>query len=250
MKLLTFALLILLAVSCDDDKKPEPSPQPTPTKPSEPTTEPTKPDNDSPTSTTKPDLSKAKKVSLWATMYYMKEVKSSSSGIPLRDMRDKVIGPKLDSKTWCLGAIEGTVRVDGITYNYAGTKSPAQTRCSHSPSSRVRWKVSKYEYGIGNRSNPLRPFKSLATDRSVIQSGCTVYIPEAVGIDYVFEGEWHKHDGVFYADDVGGKIKGNHIDVYIGAVKGGLSGALKINPFKFIKSNSSGTFEAYVYDCK
>ena len=194
------------------------------------------------------EIVKGKKLNLWATMYYMKVVKPTSSGVPIRDMNDRVIGPTISAQDWCLGAIEGTIMVDDTVYNYAGTKRPNQASCSHRPSSRVRWKVSPFKYGIGNRNNPLRPFKSIATDRSVIPSGSRLYIPAAVGVEYIFEGEKHVHNGIFYADDVGGAIKGNQIDVFIGAVDGGLSAALEINPFEFIKSRSSATFEAYILE--
>lgn len=201
-----------------------------------------------PTTPSEPKEPEGKKVELWSTLYYMKEVKPSGNGVPLKDMQGQTIGPKLDRATWCLAAIEGTVKVSGTVYNYAGTKNPRQANCSHRPSERVRWKKSQYPYGIGNRNNPLRPFKSIATDPNFISSGSKVFIPQAVGVEYKFEGEDLVHDGYFYADDVGGAIKGNHIDVFLGSVSGGLSEALKINPFEFIKSESSETFEAYVIE--
>lgn len=189
-----------------------------------------------------------KKLSLYATMYYVKEVEPSShiNSVPLRDMSDNIIGPKLDRKTWCLAAMEGTVKVGDAVYNYAGTKRPTQTKCEYTPSEKVRWKKTDHPYGVGNRNNPLRPFKSIATDTNLIPSGSKVFIPEAKGVEYEFEGETRTHDGVFYADDVGGKIRANHIDVFLGVVEGGLRGALKLNPFDFIKSDKDKTFEAYL----
>lgn len=236
MKLLILSILLLF-VSCTDKpvvSEPQPNPPSTPVQVDPPQEE-------------EVNLDGAKKMSLWATFYYMKEVEPAvSGGVPLRNMNDQVIGPRLNEKTWCLGAIEGTVRVDGTTYNYAGTKLPRQADCSHRASEKVRWKVSKYEYGIGNRNNPLIPFKSIAVDTSVIPSGSKIYIPAAKGVKYSFEGEELTHDGVFFADDVGGAIKDNHIDVFLGSVTGGLEGALKLNPFDFIKSSSSKTFDAYL----
>lgn len=187
-----------------------------------------------------------KDVTLWATYYYAKAVKAVAVGVPLRDMGDKVIGPKLDSNTWCLAAIEGTVIIDGQTYNYAGTKSPAQAKCPmHRPSEKVRWVKSKFAFGAGNKSNALIPFKSIACDQSIFKFGQKFFIPEAKGVKLP---DGTSHNGIFECGDVGGAIKGNHIDVFIGAIEGGNTGAMKVNPFSFIKSRSSGTFKAILID--
>ncbi len=202
------------------------------------------------------DLSGATKIQLWATMYYLYEVEASTtvSAVPLRDLDDKVIGPKLNQKTWCLAAIEGSVRVDDIVYNYAGVKNPRQTDCSHDPSERVRWAKTKHPYGIGSKNNPLIPLTSLACDLGTVKKstpwlsggyatfGQKIYIPAAKDLTLP---DGTKHNGVFQCDDIGGKITGNHIDVFIGSATG-LKDALKKNPFDFIKSNASKTFEAYV----
>ncbi len=51
-------------------------------------------------------------------------------------------------------------------------------------------------------------------------------------------GESTLHDGYFFAADVGGAIKDNHIDVFIGVANK--------NPFPFVKSNESETFDAFI----
>jgi hypothetical protein len=51
-------------------------------------------------------------------------------------------------------------------------------------------------------------------------------------------GESVLHDGYFFAADVGGAIKDNHIDVFIGVAKK--------NPFPFVKSRASETFDAFI----
>jgi 3D (Asp-Asp-Asp) domain-containing protein len=73
--------------------------------------------------------------------------------------------------------------------------------------------------------------------------GTKIYIPDAQG---AILPDGSKHNGIFECGDTGGAITGNHIDVFIGAVKGGNSEAMQVNPFSFIKSNSSKTFKAYV----
>jgi 3D (Asp-Asp-Asp) domain-containing protein len=239
---LAFAILIILIAlmffGCEPKKS---TPAPTPTAPMQvPKPEPSpKPEEDG------EKLELGKSITLWATMYYKKVVESSTTGVPLRDMSGKVIGPKLANKVWCLAAIEGTVRVDGVTYNYAGRTGRSQADCGWKwrKSETIRWSVSKYKYGLGNRNNPLVPYVSLACDQSIYPFGQKIYIPAAKGVKLP-NGE--THSGVFRCDDVGGAIKGNHIDVFIGSVQNGLQGALELNPFKFIKSSSSATFEAFL----
>lgn len=215
---------------------------------------PSEPDVDTPEPVKEVSLEGATKIKLWATYYYVQNAKAVDSGIPLRDMSDRSIGPKLDSSTWCRAAIEGTVSVDGQVYNYAGTKNPRQTSCSHSPSERVRWKKSPFKYGIGNKSNALVPFKSLACDQGSVRKSRKfwsggyldfdqkVYIPDAKGTKLP---NGDIHDGVFICHDVGGAIYGNHIDVFLGDIPFGMS-EREFNPFSWIKSNSSKTFDAYV----
>ena len=202
---------------------------------------------------------KGEPVKLWATFYYSKALKaySGNDGIPIRDMRDQVIGPKLKPSEWCKASIEGTFSLQGETYNFAGTKWPRQTRCSHKPSEKVRWKKSKFKYGYGNKGNALVPFKSIACDQGTVKDskpipgigflkfGTKIYIPKARGVALP---DGSIHDGIFICDDVGGAITGNHIDIFLGLIEGGLSSALKINPFNFIKSRESGTFGAVVIE--
>lgn len=65
------------------------------------------------------------------------------------------------------------------------------------------------ENGGGNktaRGNPLTPYKYIAVDPKVIPYGTKVYIPEFRDSPF---------GGVFIADDCGGAIKGNKIDVLL-----------------------------------
>lgn len=204
------------------------------------------------------DLADAIPVQIWATIYYMKEVDrdQTGGGIPLRNMRDDVIGPPLSRNDWCSAAIEGTVRVDDVAYNYAGTRDPRQADCSHHrPSERVRWVRSRHEYGVGSRNNPLIPFRTIACDLGSVENstpwvnggypafGQEIYVPKANGVELP---DGTIHDGVFTCGDVGGLITGNHIDVFIGAVRGGNSEAQRINPFSFVTSSPGRTVQAYV----
>ncbi len=52
------------------------------------------------------------------------------------------------------------------------------------------------------------------------------------------DGSEAKHDGYFFASDVGGAIKKNHIDVFLGIES--------INPFDFVKSDEDETFDGCI----
>ena len=173
-------------------------------------------------------------IKLWATYYNMPTFKSNPDGIAVRDMKGNPLGPKLLVKEWCSLAMEGTGFINGLTYNYAGTTNSNKVTCNHSPSGRVKFYITKYKYGVGNRNNPLRPFISVACDQKKFSYGTRFFIPLAKG---VILPNGSKHSGYFVCEDVGGLITGNHIDVFIGAST--------VNPFKFIKSATSKTFEAY-----
>lgn len=193
-------------------------------------------------------LPAGKVVDLWATFYYSKVLKDTKneSDIPLLDMNGNKLGPTLTQKDWCLAGIEGTAIIDGTVYNYAGSIGRPQTTCPYKPAELTRWKISPYKYGTGSRSNPLIPYFTLATDPKVIPFGTKVFIPAAVGVKFFLEGSERIHDGYFQAGDTGGAIKGNHVDVFIGNVEGGLPGAMKQNPFSFIQSSASKTFKAVI----
>jgi len=93
---------------------------------------------------------------------------------------------------------EGTGRLlDGRIVNAAGGGKYAFTD--------AKW-------GLGCRGQPLVPFRSIATDPKIIPTGSVVMIEQFVGMKLPGGGY---HDGVFWADDVGGSIKGKHIDVFI-----------------------------------
>lgn len=203
------------------------------------------------------ELDRATRVSLWATNYYLIEVKSSkgAGSVLIRNLNNEAIGPSISRKDWCSAAMEGSLRVEGIVFNYAGTRDPRQTDCSHAPSERVRWAKTSHPFGTGSRNNPLVPFRTLACDLGGLASsrpwlhggyprfGQRIYIPKAKGIKLP---DGTSHNGIFHCGDTGGLITGNHIDVFIGAVAGGESGARRVNPFPFIRSSPRYPFEAYV----
>ena len=76
-------------------------------------------------------------------------------------------------------------------------------------------------YFIGNKGVRARdsmgcravPMRTLAVDPDVVPKGSVVYIKETVGLRMPNGG---LHDGLWYASDTGGAIKGQRIDLYTG----------------------------------
>ena len=67
------------------------------------------------------------------------------------------------------------------------------------------------------------PMRTLAVDKSIIPRRTVVFIKETVGLKMP---NGQPHDGYWYASDVGGKIKGQRIDLYTG------NGAASMKPMK------------------
>jgi 3D (Asp-Asp-Asp) domain-containing protein len=57
------------------------------------------------------------------------------------------------------------------------------------------------------------PMRTLAVDPHVMPRGSVVYIKETVGLPMP---DGSTHDGIWYASDVGGGVKGQHIDLFTG----------------------------------
>jgi hypothetical protein len=201
------------------------------------------------------DLSEATPVRLWATRYFAAVLPQSPGGVPLRSTHGKVLGPRLSREDWCTAAMEGTVIVDGVVYNWAGVMEPPQTNCAHDPSELVRFMKVDAPYGLGVESRHLQPFRSLACDigraggstpwlnGGFAKVGQEIFIPAAVG---TILPDGSSHDGIFVCEDMGEMITGNHIDVFVGPVQGGDPEAAKVDPFSFIHSSPSQQFDAYV----
>ncbi len=198
----------------------------------------------------------AKKINLWATYYYIPTLQHSPTGLDLLDKQEKETGLKLSACDWCTAAIEGTVYIkkEDSTYilNYAGRSQNMQNNCrqcsiyknyaGYNKTGKVLWQVSQ-GFGKGVKNYNLGPYVTIAVDNAVIPVGSVVYIPQAKGVIYLnATGQMVTHDGYFFAGDVGSKITGNHIDVFLGT-------ATK-NPFSFIKSAPPGIFEAYIISDK
>jgi 3D (Asp-Asp-Asp) domain-containing protein len=193
---------------------------------------------------------------LWSTYYYTHRAEAafnpSVGTYPLLDRDGNNLGISLSHRDWCAAALQGSVQITGNqqflgTYNFGGRGETAQVDCAPfyprlrtlADTNRVRFRRSNTLYGEGVGGNSLVPYRTIAVDRTQIPIGAVVYIPDARGTVVTLpSGQQAVHDGYFYAADVGAAIKNNQIDVFIGVAER--------NPFRFIKSNPSGTFTAYV----
>lgn len=199
-----------------------------------------------------PDTNRLQVTSLWATYYYLHQAQRIAGGNPLYDRTGNHLGIELSDRDWCAAALQGSVAIsDGTqslgTFNFAGRGSTMQVNCAVfypnlrtvNATSRARFIRSNTPFGEGVRGNQLVPYRTVAVDPGVIPIGSVLYIPAARGVVITLPGGGQAvHDGYFYAADVGGAVQGNHIDVFIGPTTR--------NPFAFVRSTQSGSFQAFL----
>jgi 3D (Asp-Asp-Asp) domain-containing protein len=202
------------------------------------------------------NAAESSKYALWATQYYVHYAETTNAnGHPLLDMGGKSFGVMLSARDWCMGGVEGTIQAKDSTgtlrtYNYAGRGKEIQVDCAPffnkgtlinaAAIGRTRYTFAKGPFGDGVKGLILVPFRTIATDTTVFPTGSIVYIPTARGLELELpDGSRATHDGYFVAGDIGGAIKGNHIDVF--------TGVYRKNPFPaIVQSKSSATFAAYL----
>lgn len=190
--------------------------------------------------------------SLWATYYYLHQAQTIAGGNPLYDKAGNHLGIELSDRDWCAAALQGSVAIsDGTrslgTFNFVGRGSAMQVNCAVfypnlrtvNATSRSRFIRSNTPFGEGVRGNQLVPYRTVAVDPALIPIGSVLYIPAARGVVITLPGGGQAvHDGYFYAADVGGAVQGNHIDVFIGPTTR--------NPFTFVRSTPSASFQAFL----
>lgn len=202
------------------------------------------------------DLNGGSPINLWATYYYIPTVSHTNDGLALLNASNEPTGFRLDSLDWCDAAIQGTVSIikngTTTTLNYAGRSNRLLYDCRKCPiysnydgylkTGKVLWAESD-GFGKGVNDFKLIPCKTVAVDPNTIPIGSVIFIQDAVGTKYVNHiGEQAIHNGYFFAGDVGSKINGSHIDVFIGHAK--------TNPFDFVSSRLSEGFGAVVIQDK
>jgi 3D (Asp-Asp-Asp) domain-containing protein len=75
----------------------------------------------------------------------------------------------------------------------------------------------KHRFGVGVLERPLSPFRSVAVDPSLVTIGANLYIPELDGLPMPGTPPWggFVHDGCVVADDRGGAVRGQEIDLFM-----------------------------------
>ncbi len=83
---------------------------------------------------------------------------------------------------------------------------------------RIRYNVTKHEFGRGVGNCALVPYRTIAVDPDKIPQGATVKIAETLGM---LLPDGTIHDGVWKTDDIGGAIQENRIDIFTGDDRNG-----------------------------
>lgn len=86
--------------------------------------------------------------------------------------------------------------------------------CAHSPC----FKVTETKWGTGGTGRALQPYRTVAVDPSVVKLGSLLYVPALDGKTMPGREPWGGfiHDGCVVADDTGGGIKGQQLDLFVG----------------------------------
>jgi 3D (Asp-Asp-Asp) domain-containing protein len=118
-------------------------------------------------------------------------------------------------------ALQGTGKLrDGRMVNIAGA-----CNCRHSPC----FNVTQAQWGTAGSGKLLQPFRTVAVDPKVVKLGTLLYVPLLEGRRMPGRSPWggYVHDGCVIADDTGGHIAGNRLDLFVGrkAYFLGLSGS-------------------------
>lgn len=106
--------------------------------------------------------------------------------------------------------LQGTGRLkDGRTINIWG-----KCGCPRSPC----FRVTTSEWGNSGSGRPLLPFRTVAVDRRKVPLGTLLYVPELDGKRVPGKPPigGFIHDGCLAADDTGGSIRGNEVDLFVG----------------------------------
>jgi len=107
-------------------------------------------------------------------------------------------------------ALQGTGQLrDGRVVNVWGHCS-----CDHSPC----FKITESKWGTAGTGRPLQPFRTVAVDPKVVKLGSLLYVPILEGRTMPGRSPWggFVHDGCVVADDTGGGIDGNQLDLFVG----------------------------------
>ena len=168
------------------------------------------------------DPSKGRSIGqLWNTFYYLssEDEHPGTANTALNDANCNPIATvSADfSDSVC---IEGSGKLaDGRVINFAQTCSCGRSCPTGGIICYSVLDSNQFPWGKGARSNPLQPLRSLAVDRDRVSLGTVIYLEQWDGfmVPQVGNLGGFVHDGCFRADDVGGAIQGDHIDIFAGS---------------------------------
>jgi 3D (Asp-Asp-Asp) domain-containing protein len=75
-----------------------------------------------------------------------------------------------------------------------------------------------FPWGRGANGRPITPLRTVAVDSAEIPLGTVIYVPEMNGLRDL---AGKPHDGCFLAEDRGSKVKGRHLDFFVGSAASG-----------------------------
>lgn len=183
-----------------------------------------------------PSESLGRKLDLWGTWYHMPVLEAAepgpeaATGIALIGTDGQAISSPLSKADWCYAALQGSVWVKDAggnqsAYVFMDAEGPEQTDCDAAlgdlssgikrATRRARFAAYSHPAGCDARPTPMLAYRTVAVDPAVIPLGTVLYIPELRGQIFRLGGEVFAHDGYVFAGDVGGAIKGAHIDFYV-----------------------------------
>ncbi len=142
--------------------------------------------------------------------------------------------------------VEGTGKLsDGTILNTAGSCSYGPTCITGGQQCYTALDASIFPWGVGVRNRPLVPLQSIAVDPATIPIGSSVYIAEWDGVQVPsIDGiGGFTHNGCFTADDQGGWVRGNHIDIFAGT-KGMMRWLETIHPTRSTLTGTIGSCTA------
>lgn len=152
-----------------------------------------------------PDPNRTQPLMLRCTLYYTALETDYAAGTEaaFRTRTGELLHPASTEFVQKAG-IEGSAKLaDGRTLNVDGRVGGEN-----------RWRVVTHAYGLDAIGCPLVMLRSVAVDRKVVPLRSTLRIAETVGL---LLPDGSRHDGVWFAADVGGAIRGDRIDLFVGA---------------------------------
>ncbi len=160
---------------------------------------------------------------VWNTYYWLalEEEHPGPKTVELLDQACEPVGTVSEDYADAL-CIEGSGRLDdGTVVNYASLCDCGRPCSSGNIICWSALDANDFPWGQGAFGNALVPLRSLAVDRDVIALRTVVYIEEFDGLEIPSLGgvEGFTHDGCFRADDVGGAIEDDHIDIMAGSTE-------------------------------